>query len=50
MVMKGVERTPMTPQLLLANAKRLDVETWRNKKRAEARKKLEAINAIGEEI
>ena len=46
MVMCGVERTALTPQLLLANEKRLDVETWRDKKRGEARRKQEAFHKV----
>jgi hypothetical protein len=50
LVMCGTERTPMTPELLLANEKRLEVETWRNKKRAEASRKQHEIHTISDEI
>ena len=49
-VMEGQERTPLTPQLLLANEKRNEVEAWRDSKRAEARRKEEAIAALQAEI
>jgi hypothetical protein len=50
MVMCGTERTPHTPQLLLANEKRLDVQTWRDKKRAQAKRKEDEILVISNEV
>jgi hypothetical protein len=49
-VMTGSERTALSPQLLLANERRAEVETWRNTKRAEGKKKQEAIAALQEVI
>uniref|UniRef100_A0A7S0HE90 Uncharacterized protein n=1 Tax=Hanusia phi TaxID=3032 RepID=A0A7S0HE90_9CRYP len=50
MVMTGSERAPLTPQLLLANHKRKEVESWRNKKRTEARRKQGEIDALAKSI
>eukprot|EP00285_Hemiselmis_virescens_P019403 CAMPEP_0173406372 /NCGR_PEP_ID=MMETSP1356-20130122/64464_1 /TAXON_ID=77927 ORGANISM="Hemiselmis virescens, Strain PCC157" /NCGR_SAMPLE_ID=MMETSP1356 /ASSEMBLY_ACC=CAM_ASM_000847 /LENGTH=70 /DNA_ID=CAMNT_0014367355 /DNA_START=153 /DNA_END=362 /DNA_ORIENTATION=+ len=48
--MTDKERTPLSPELLLANHKRREVETWRNAKRAEAKIKQTEIARLQGEI
>ena len=49
-IMTGEEMCPLTPELLLANHKRKEVENWRNLKRSEAKARMAEISRLEGEI